>query len=429
MNVFVYTLGCRLNQAESEAIADSFKKSGYNIVGEREAHDIVIVNTCTVTTKAEQKARRMIRLLSVSSEVIIVTGCYAELARAELSTIADNVVIFSLKEKAAILDLPEHIKKNVEKGLSIYQATASFVKEERSVFDFDPSSFSYHSRAYLKVQDGCDNRCGYCRTSIARGNSVYLDEDEAVLRAKRLEHLGFHEIMLTGVNLTNYNHAGNGLGGLLEKLLDNLGPDIRIRLSSMEPDHVDDRVLNAIKDPRLQPHFHIPIQSASPKVLKIVNRHYSIDHVRYIIEKLREYKDDPFIACDIIAGLPGEEEEDFMLTYDFLKENRFAAMHVFPYSPRPNTALYNSRLKPEERIRDERALRLRELSDEMSREYIERQLGKEAEILVEGKKLDEGTTGNYLKAKINNEKNLPLKEGGLYKGIITSINPVVVSVL
>ncbi len=427
MNVFVYTLGCRLNQAESEAIADAFKKAGFSIVGERAKHDIVIINTCTVTSKAEQKARRMIRLLAVSSDAVIVTGCYAELARSALETLSDNIVIFSLKEKAALLELPEHIKSKTSEGLSVYEAASAFVRGERSVFDFDPTSFSYHSRAYLKIQDGCDNHCGYCRTSIARGPSVFLDEAEVVERAKRLEHLGFHEIMLTGVNLTNYNHSGDGLGGLLEKLLDSLGDDIRIRLSSMEPDHVDDRVLEAIKDKRMQPHFHIPIQSASPKVLQIVNRHYSIDHVRYIIEKLREYKDDPFIACDIIAGLPGEEEEDFMMSYNFLKENKFAALHVFPYSPRPDTALYNSRLKPEERVRDERALKLRELSLEMSKEYLERQAGKCVEILVEGKECKEGTTGNYLKAAIKNEKGLALKEGGLYKGIITSTDPIVVS--
>ena len=428
MNISIYTLGCRLNQAESEAIADAFAKAGFSVVGENDQHDIVIVNTCTVTSKAEQKARRMIRLFSKSSDAVVITGCYAELARDELSSIADNVIVFSLKEKASLLELPLHIKSASDSGLSIYEAVHSFTHRERSVFDFDPSSFSYHSRAYLKVQDGCDNRCGYCRTTVARGPSVFLPADEVVSRARRLEHSGFHEIMLTGVNLTNYDHSGNGLGGLLEKLLAALGDDVRIRLSSMEPDHVDDRLLNAIRDPRLQPHFHIPIQTASERVLEIINRHYSIDHVSYIIEKLREYKDDPFIACDIIAGLPGETEEDFMKSYDFLKSHRFSALHVFPYSPRPNTALYNSPLKIEERVRDERAERLRKLSADLNAEYIGRQLGRDVEILAEGKNAAEGTTGNYLKARIINEKGLPLVEGGLYKGRITSVSPIEVSV-
>ena len=428
MNIFIYTLGCRLNQAESEAIADAFRKAGFTVVGERDEHDIVIVNTCTVTSKAEQKARRMIRLFSKSSEAVVITGCYAELAHDQLASISDNVVVFSLKEKASLLELPLHVKSAVDSGLSTHDAVLSFCHRERSVFDFDASSFSYHSRAYLKIQDGCDNRCGYCRTTIARGPSVFLDPDEAVSRALRLEHLGFHEIMLTGVNLTNYNHRGEGLGGLLEKMLAALGDDVRIRLSSMEPDHVDDRLLDAIRDPRMQPHFHIPIQTASEKVLGIVNRHYSIDHVSYIIDKLRACKDDPFIACDIIAGLPGEDEDDFMKSYDFIAQHRFSALHVFPYSPRPNTSLYGSPLKVEERVRDERAERLRKLSAELNAEYVARQLGKDVEILAEGRDASEGTTGNYLKARILNISGRTLSEGGLYKGTITSVTPLEVSV-
>ena len=212
----------------------------------------------------------------------------------------------------------------------------------------------------------------------------------------------------------------------MEKILSAVGPDIRLRLSSMEPDHVDDRLLDAIADYRVFPHFHIPIQSASDHVLKIVGRKYSISHVEYIIKRLREIKDDPFIACDVIAGLPGEGEEDWRMTYDFLSKNDFAAMHVFPYSSRPGTPLYNTKLRVEERVRDERALELRKLSERKSREYLERQKGKIVEIIAE--KNGEGTTGNYLKAKIIAPQGLVVKEGGLYKGKITSIFPLEVSV-
>ena len=232
--------------------------------------------------------------------------------------------------------------------------------------------------------------------------------------------------MLTGVNLTNYDHTGDGLGGLMEKILRECGTNIRFRLSSMEPDHVDDRLLDAISDYRVFPHFHIPIQTASDRVLKIIGRNYSIDHVEYIIRRLREIKDDPFIACDVIAGLPGEREEDWKITYDFLDRNDFAAMHVFPYSPRPGTPLYSSPLKIEERVRDERAKELRKLSERQSRSYLMRQLGKKVEILAE--KNGSGTTGNYLKAKIIPSHNTDLVEGELYSGIITSVFPIEVSV-
>ena len=424
MRVYVYTLGCRLNQCESEAIADSFVKNGFEVEKEYKGAEITIVNTCTVTSKAEQKARRMIRLFSDKSEVVIVTGCYAEGSREEIENLGDNIVVFSLSEKASILSLPQHIGNMVLSGMNAYNAVKSFKKSERSVFSFDAHSFAYHSRAYLKIQDGCDNSCGYCRTTIARGKSVFLDPEIVVERVKRLEEEGFHEVMLTGVNLTNYDHDGEGLGGVMEKILSALGPDMRLRLSSMEPDHVDDRLLDAISDYRVFPHFHIPIQTASDYVLGIIGRKYSISHVEYIIKRLREMKDDPFIACDIIAGLPGEREEDWKKTYEFLSKNDFAAMHVFPYSPRPGTPLYDSKLKIEERVRDQRAAELRKLSDRQSRQYLERQLGKNVEIIAE--KNGEGTTGNYLKAKIITPNEI--KEGGLYRGKITSIFPLEVSV-
>ena len=425
MNVSVYTLGCRLNQAESEAIAEHFKNAGFSVTDPRHA-DLVIVNTCTVTSKAEQKARRMIRLFAKDSEVIV-TGCYAALSPEEVKALSDRVTVFSLKEKASLLTLPQHIRSAISSGLSLHDAVLSFTDRNTDLFAFDASSFQYHSRAYLKVQDGCDNSCGYCRTTIARGPSVSLDADTVVERALRIEAEGFHEIMLTGVNLTMYDHEGDGLGGLVEKLLSRLGSGMRIRLSSMEPDHVDDRLLDTLSDSRMQPHFHIPIQSASPAVLRRVGRVYPMEHVEYIIERMRKVKDDPFIACDIIAGLPGEDDEAFQLTYDFLERTGFAAMHVFPYSPREGTALWGASDRVEERVRDDRAAKLRKLSMVLSRRYVSRQIGKECEVIVEKEKGGKlfGTTGNYLKVEIASHSEI--HEGSLLKGRIVSLSPLVFS--
>ena len=255
MNVYIYTLGCRLNQAESEAIADSFSKAGFPLTSSTDA-DLVIVNSCTVTTKAEQKARRMIRLFAKHAEVIV-TGCYAELNKEEVASLSDKVTVFSLKEKASLLKLASHLSAKLAEGYPLHDAIVSFTYRSDDPFAFDASSFQYHSRAYLKIQDGCDNHCGYCRTTVARGASVSLDSDEVVRRALKLEEEGFHEIMLTGVNLTMYDHENEGLGGLVEKLLSSLGSGMRLRLSSMEPDHVDDRLLDTLSDFRMQPHFHI----------------------------------------------------------------------------------------------------------------------------------------------------------------------------
>ena len=429
MKVLVYTLGCRLNQCESEALMEAFLKAGFEKAEREEDAAIAVVNTCTVTSKAEQKARRMIRLFSKSAKVLIVTGCYAELDRAEIEKLGEHVHIYGLKEKGSLLKLPDYLRTAMHSYMDLNEAVSAFKDEKTDPFIFDASSFSYHSRAYLKVQDGCDNACAYCRTTIARGPSVSLDIDEVVKRAKKIESEGLHEIMLTGVNLTMYNHDKGGLGELTEHLLNELGPDMRLRFSSLEADHVDDRLLECLRDERIFPHFHLPIQSASNRVLKRVGRKYTIEHIEYIIAKMREYKDDPFIACDIIAGLPGEGEEEFMLTYDFLERMGFAAFHVFPYSPREGTLLWGAKDRVEERVRDERAERLRALSAVHSRRYISRQEGKNVEIIVEKERNGKlyGTTGNYLKAEIVTSSKV--REGDLLKGRISSISPLRVSVI
>lgn len=474
MNVFIYTLGCRLNQCESEAIAQAFEERGNLVLktlednnGDKDLKDgatnkdkdvnLVIVNTCTVTSKAEQKARRMIRLFS-SKCPVLVTGCYAQMNAHEIENLAPNVVVLPLDRKPELLKLPSFFEvvlgnANAEKQRdSVLELLHKFVKgnttnqnttnqntakenaldkgiglskKHSSEFDYAPSDFTYHCRSYLKVQDGCDNNCGYCRVHIARGPASSLDANIAVQRALEIEKRGYHEIVLTGVNLTMYDHNGKGLGGLLEKLLANLGPNIRFRLSSLEPDNVDDFLLKQLEDPRVQPHFHIPIQSAAPKVMQRINRNYSLEHLKYVVSRLREIKEDPFLACDIITGLPAEGDDEFEQTKAFLQENHFAMMHVFPFSPRPNTALEKAHDRAPESVRDERAKILRQMALEMNEQYLNRQIGRHVEVILEERKNGfwYGLTGNYMKVKTN--ISVPFtKKGDLVKGIVTSFNTV-----
>ena len=404
MKVFIYTLGCRVNQCESEAIAESFAKAGHSVLNSHEDADLTIVNTCTVTSKAEQKARREIRLFAKSAPVLV-TGCYAQVNPKEIEDLSDNVVVLPLLRKPELLGLASFIENH--QNLDVLSQLKEFAKERREgyggLFDFAPSQFSYHSRSYLKIQDGCDNNCGFCRVHIARGPSYSLDSETVVQRALEIEKQGYHEIVLTGVNLTMYDHTNRGLGGLLEKLLNAVGPDMRFRLSSLEPDHIDDLLLEQLKDPRMQPYFHIPIQSAADKVIKRINRTYDSNHLEYVISRLREIKDDPFLACDIITGLPGEGDEEFEITRSFLERHGFALMHVFPFSPRPDTALYRAKDRVPENIRDERALVLRNLSARLNKAYTGRQIGKQAEIILEGRRTGRwhGLTGNYLKLDVS----------------------------
>lgn len=403
MKVFVYTLGCRVNQCESEAVAESFAKHGHVVLHSSTDADLVIVNTCTVTSKAEQKARRVIRLFAAKA-VTLVTGCYAQVNPSEIEALSENVVVLPLVKKSELLNLPVYLNEHL--GLSLLETVKDFsslkVPFKTDLFAFAPSEFSYHCRSYLKVQDGCDNNCGFCRVHIARGASHSLEADIAVQRALEIEKRGYHEIVLTGVNLTMYDHNGRGLGGLLEKMLSAVGPDMRFRLSSMEPDHIDDLLLEQLKDPRMQPYFHIPIQSAADKVIKRINRKYDSSHLEYVISRLREIKGDPFLACDIITGLPGEGDEEFEITRSFLERHGFAMMHVFPFSPRPDTALEHARDRAPESVRDQRAKILRDLSLKLNEDYVSRQVGLENEVILEEHKggLWYGLTGNYLKIGI-----------------------------
>lgn len=416
MNVCVYTLGCRLNQCESEAIADSFTKEGFTVVSEDQGADLYIVNTCTVTSKAEQKARRMIRKFAKIAPTLA-TGCYAQVNEDELKRLGDQVIVVPLEKKAHLLQLAKHLKASLVAGMTMTQGCLSFSDGKASVFDYDATSFSYHSRAYLKVQDGCDNSCAYCRVHIARGKAVSLDSDLVVERALALQEAGFQEIMLTGVNLTMYDHQRDGLGGLLEKLLASLSYDIRLRLSSMEPDHIDARLIEALKDERMQPHFHIPLQSGSDRILHLVDRHYTIGELSHILDQLKQVKDDPFLAADIITGLPGETEEDFAATKQFIIDQGFSMLHVFPFSPRPDTPLYHAKNRVPEKIRDERALQLRNLSKELHDAYRLRQEGKAGEVILQNRNggFWYGLSGNYLEVKVINPPSFA-REGMLVKG-------------
>ena len=401
MKVYVYTLGCRVNQCESEAVAESFARSGHEVLKSGTDADLIIVNTCTVTSKAEQKARREIRLFAKTCPVLV-TGCYAQVNSKEVEGLSSNVVVLPLIRKPELLGLAEYLKGNTDDVLTAIKAYVSSKGKPGSLFDFAPSEFSYHSRSYLKVQDGCDNNCAFCRVHIARGKSQSLDWKTVVERALEIEKKGYHEIVLTGVNLTMYDHQGRGLGGLLEHLLEAVGPDMRFRLSSLEPDHIDDLLIRQLADYRMQPYFHIPIQSASDKVIKRINRVYDSSHLEYVIGRLREVKEDPFLACDIITGLPGEDDKEFEITRSFLQRHGFALMHVFPFSPRPDTALENARDKVPESIRDERAAILRDLSLKLNKAYVDRQVGKKAEVILEGRRTGKwyGLTGNYIKLDV-----------------------------
>ena len=423
MKFFIYTLGCKLNQCESEAIADSFIHEGFELADSTEIADLYIINTCTVTTKAEQKARRMIRKYHRDNNdaIIIVTGCYAQMEEELIQDLISRAVVLSLDEKPKLLTLAHKLSNRLVSDIDLFESIFSILKEKEEIssFDYDAASFSLHSRAFLKIQDGCDNSCGYCRVTIARGMSISLPIKEVVDRCVALEKGGYKEIVLTGVNISQYNDDGAPLDVLLSHMLNVLSPHMRIRLSSLEPDCFTENLLEVLKDGRIQPHFHLPLQSLSNSVLQRIDRHYTYDVVKEAVKALRRVKDTPFIACDMISGLPGESEEDWQKSLERLKELNVSQIHVFPYSPRPQTPLFGAKDPVPEYLRDERASQLRKLSAIHTRRYIHEMASKEVEVIIErlvdGKVT--GISGNYLKLEITDTPS-SLVRGALIKALI-----------
>ncbi|MDX9800951.1 MAG: tRNA (N(6)-L-threonylcarbamoyladenosine(37)-C(2))-methylthiotransferase MtaB [Spirochaetia bacterium] len=424
--VAFYTLGCKLNQFESEVLADSFLSAGADIVPATESADIYIINTCTVTSKSEQKARRIIRKISrdFPGAIVVVTGCYAQLDPDKIEEIADNLLVIPQDKKQLLLKSTKMMLDNcidpqdavpllkgfiektaAEESVSQSQSGSQTEKPADSSFYSVKKGYLFHSRAFLKIQDGCDNFCKYCRVPLARGRSRSLDPDHVISNIIDIEKSGYNELVLTGVNISSYKSGGFDLVSLIEKILADT-QKMRIRLSSLEPDSIDERYLDIIKLDRICGHFHLPVQSGSDNILSAMGRKYKRDKVTDAVSILRQKKDNPMISADVITGFPGETDKDFEETCELVSACGFAYLHVFPYSPRPGTAAYKMKNHVPERISTYRAEQLRNLSEKLFASYASSCIGMSASAIIEGKEGTEeniwnGISGNYLKLKIS----------------------------
>jgi threonylcarbamoyladenosine tRNA methylthiotransferase MtaB len=427
VSVSVYTLGCKVNHLESEAIAHAFRVQGFRVLpwdraSEEPGADILVFNTCTVTSKAEQKARRVIRkaLRDHPHAVLMVTGCYAQVAPEALDALGkegdaldtNRLVVVSGDTKSLLLDLPGFLAKTMPEAVALVSLSQWLREKEASQtpaterFRFMPGDFSLHSRASVKIQDGCDNHCSYCRVRLARGRSVSLEADQIRAALQALEAKGYGEAVLTGVNITQYRDTGiyRGalhLGALLRYLL--AGTErIRLRLSSLEPEGLTEDLLAVLGHPRIRPHFHLSLQSGSPKILEQMGRRYTPEDVEKGIRRLRAVKDDPFLGCDIITGFPGETEEAFEETYALCRRSDFAWIHAFPYSPRPGTAAYTYPGTVREEDAVLRVERLGTLGRAGRQAYSRRWQGRDVEAILEASKESNppfipAVSDNYLK--------------------------------
>jgi threonylcarbamoyladenosine tRNA methylthiotransferase MtaB len=435
LRVAFSTLGCKLNQLESEAIADAFSSAGAQLSSFGTAAELYVLNTCTVTGKAEQKARHAVRQAQSNNpdSVVLVTGCYAQMDPESLSRISPRVVVISGDEKAGILGLAGWLQDNWQGHGDLLDAVHEWKREtmagepgkagarisaESAGFDrfaFQPKNFAFHSRPSLKIQDGCDNRCAYCRVCVARGPSVSLDPTLALARARELEAAGKAEVVITGVNLSQYRWGNMKFPGLLSSLVEGTRK-MRFRLSSWEPDQVDEAFLEALSLERVQPHVHLSLQSGSDTVLRRMARPYTAARVRDAVKAIRSVKDDPFLAADIIAGFPGETDAEFEESFCLLEELDLAYIHAFPFSARPGTWAWDMKPKIPERVAGERVSMLGDLARRGKAAYVGRCVGRIVPLVLE--RGGEGTSANYLKLSLSGTPE-DLEAGTLVRGLVS----------
>jgi len=406
-SVAFHTLGCKVNQYDTQAMIEALAKD-CRIVSNKERADIYIINTCTVTNRADQKSRQKIRnVIRKNPEAFIaVTGCYAQRFPQRIAEIQGVDLILGNREKNGIASFLNGGEKNSEPEI--------FVEDVDSCSRYDTLSVSKHrshSRAFVKIQDGCENYCSYCIIPYVRGKQKSRPLKDTLEEIEGLIRNGFKEIVLTGIRLGSWGEdLNNGftLALLLKKAHEIKGLR-RIRLSSIEPEDLDEDLIDRIAQiPKVCSHLHIPLQSGDNEVLRRMNRPYHSSYYQDLIEKIRKKIKGVAITTDIMVGFPGEKKEDFENTYDFAKKMKFAKVHVFKYSPRPGTLAAQLKGKVGEQEIKERSERLLGLSLKMQEEFSRLFLGKTLEVLVERKRNNylTGFTDNYIRVIFNGPGNL-----------------------
>lgn len=419
------TLGCKLNYAETSTYERNFIRAGYESVPWNSKADLYIINTCSVTEHADRKSRNIIRKIhrTAPEATIVVTGCYAQLKRKEVEALEGVSLVFGADEKSSL------VKRTLD--LIDGKATAGPAENEYRTMPSDSATFAAYSsgeertRSFLKVQDGCDNFCAYCTVPFARGRSRSISIDTAVSEAEKIAAAGVKEIVLTGVNTGDFGRkSGESFLELLKRLNAVEGIE-RYRISSIEPNLLTEDIIDWIASgTKFQPHFHIPLQSGSDTVLKDVGRKYTTEFfaekIDYIRSKMNpkpgetypdgSLKPSVFFGIDVIAGLPGETDELFQETYDFLKNRiRPAFIHIFPYSRRAGTRSTMRKDQVQDCVKTKRVEMLEGLCRSLNEEFIDSQKGVKEKVLFEESCTDgkmSGYTGNYIRVERNWDESL-----------------------
>ena len=403
-----FALGCKVNQYESEAIAELFAEKGYEIVGIDEEADVYVINTCTVTNFGDKKSRQLIRKVKRQNEnaIVAVVGCYAQTAPKELMEIAGVNLVIGTKDRAQIVEMVEQYDR--ANGVENH---VSDIMKERVFEPLSIQKLANRTRAYLKIQDGCSQYCSYCIIPYARGPIRSREPQEVVAEVKRLAENGFKEVVLTGIHVASYgkDRRDTSLLDILKQVHEVEGIE-RIRFSSIEPNVVTEEFAQTMAAlPKVCDHFHLSLQSGCDKTLKEMNRKYDTEKYRQAVATLRKYLPKVALTTDIIVGFPGETEEDFRESYAFAEEIGFAKIHVFPYSPKRGTPAAARKDQLLNAVKAERSHTLIQLSDKMAADFLADAVGTDAEVLYEravGDGIYEGHTTNYMKVHGRSEVDL-----------------------
>ncbi|EIJ78927.1 ribosomal protein S12 methylthiotransferase [Bacillus methanolicus PB1] len=402
--VAFHTLGCKVNHYETEAIWQLFKQQGYERVDFEAIADVYVINTCTVTNTGDKKSRQVIRraIRKNPDAVICVTGCYAQTSPAEILAIPGVDIVVGTQDRVKMLEHIEQYKKERQPINAVGNIMKNRVYEE-----LDVPAFTDRTRASLKIQEGCNNFCTFCIIPWARGLMRSRDPKEVIRQAQQLVDAGYKEIVLTGIHTGGYGEDMKDYN--LAKLLRDLEAQVkglkRLRISSIEASQITDEVIEVLdKSEVIVRHLHIPLQSGSNTVLKRMRRKYTMEFFAERINRLKEALPGLAVTSDVIVGFPGETEEEFMETYNFVKEHKFSELHVFPYSKRTGTPAARMENQIDEEVKNERVHRLIALSDQLAKEYASQFEGQVLEVIPEERYkeapesgLYEGYTDNYLK--------------------------------
>jgi len=404
MKVAIHTLGCKLNQAESELLARKFAEAGYSIVG-GDGADIYVLNTCTVTHIADRKSRHLVRLWQKRNPqaLIVATGCYAERAPQELAQVGAGLVVGN-DEKMHLLE-----------SLQVYPDSASHSSIGQPVKDGVS-----RVRSFIKIQDGCNDSCAYCIVPQVRGGEHCLSVVDVVNEVKARVSAGYKEVVLTGTKIGSYKHNGADLKYLVEQILVNTNVE-RLHPSSLQPGDISPEFLILWRDHRLCRHFHLALQSGSDSVLRRMRRHYSEGDFRQAVSLIRKTMPDVAITTDIMVGFPGESIEEFEESHRFCQEIDFANIHVFNYSPRPGTPAARMPEQVSDKLKKERSLRMLRLAQESARRFYKRFLGQNMMVLWEkevaaGSGIYSGLSQNYIRVFARSREPLTNQ----FRGIIPS---------